>query len=247
MFAEDRLLERYLPDWLYERLHLPHGHIRRFLRRELALLPEHNRVLDAGAGEGRYKRYMGRFAYTGLDFAKGDGSWDYGDLDVVGDVLNMPFREGSFDAAVCTQVIEHVPDPLRLLQELRRVVRPGGFILLSSPLGFGEHQVPYDFFRYTSYGLRELARRADLETVRVTPMGGFFTHLATMFLAMLALLAVRTGGTRAGKVLYLPFRLLLDVLFIGALPLLAPLLDCLVPDETHTMGHCVVYRVPEQR
>jgi SAM-dependent methyltransferase len=77
-------------------------------------------------------------------------------------------------------VLEHVPDPAAALAELRRMLRPGGTLWLTVPFVGELHEEPFDFYRYTPYGLRALAERAGLSDVEVEPLTGYFTTLAQL-------------------------------------------------------------------
>ena len=68
-------------------------------------------------------------------------------------------RDGAFDAVLFTQVLEHVPEPARVLAELHRILRPGGTLYLTAPLVWELHELPHDYYRYTSEGLAPPARR----------------------------------------------------------------------------------------
>lgn len=136
------------------------------------------RVLDAGAGEGNYKRYFSKQRYCGLDLGVGDQKWDYTRLDVVGDLACLPFDAGTFDAAINIVTLEHVTDPARVLCELSRVLKAGGRLLLIAPLEWEEHQQPHDYFRYTRYGLEFLLRQAGFGEIAIEPVGGLFRLLS---------------------------------------------------------------------
>lgn len=132
------------------------------------------RVLDAGAGEGNYKSHFARQRYTGLDLGVGDAKWDYSRLDVIGDLALLPFREGTFEAAVNIVTLEHVEDPRRVLCELSRTLAGGGRLFLVAPMEWEEHQQPHDYFRYTRYGLELLLKQAGFHQIAIEPVGGFF-------------------------------------------------------------------------
>jgi SAM-dependent methyltransferase len=136
------------------------------------------RVLDAGAGEGNYKRHFSKQRYCGLDLGVGDQEWDYTRLDAVGDLAGLPFDAGTFDASINIVTLEHVTDPARVLCELSRVLKPGGRLLLIVPLEWEEHQQPHDYFRYTRYGLEFLLTQAGFAEIAIEPVGGFFRLLS---------------------------------------------------------------------
>src|SRR4051794_57770 len=81
-------------------------------------VPAGARLLDAGAGEGRYRSYFAKHRYCGVDLAVGDSAWDYGKLDAVADLTALPFRSGAFAAAVHIVTIEHLREPAAALEEI---------------------------------------------------------------------------------------------------------------------------------
>ena len=191
-----------------------------------ASLPPGARVLDAGAGEGAYKRCFPAQRYTGLDLGIGDAQWDYSQLDVLGDLARLPFRDAVFDAAVNIVTLEHVPDPARVVAEIARVLAPGGRLLLVVPHEWEVHQHPHDFFRYTRFGVEELARRAGLRVVSLEPGGGYFRLLARRLL-------------NGAQYFPLPLNLLWLVLTAPA-ALVLPLLDPLDKRRDFTLGYLAV-------
>ena len=76
-------------------------------------------VLDAGAGQCRYKKAFTHTNYIGVDLAIGDTTWDYSKLDVITNLLKLPFKSNSVDAILCCQVLEHIPEPLEFLVEFQ--------------------------------------------------------------------------------------------------------------------------------
>jgi SAM-dependent methyltransferase len=78
------------------------------------------------------------------------------------------------DVVVCTEVLEHVPNPHQVVAELSRLLKAGGALYVSVPFSAREHQIPYDFFRYTQYGLRHLFEQAGLDVEFIRPIRGDF-------------------------------------------------------------------------
>lgn len=78
---------------------------------------------------------------------------------------SMPFKNSEFDLILCTQVLEHVFEPDKFLSELRRIANAGAELVLTVPFVWDEHEQPYDFARYSSFGLKDLIQRNGWEVV----------------------------------------------------------------------------------
>ena len=92
----------------------------------------------------------------------------------------LPFSDNSFSGVLCTQVLEHVPHPGELLDENARVLIPGGRGVISLPFVWEEHEVPYDFFRFTRFGIVELLSRSGLEVEHLQADTGTAETLAML-------------------------------------------------------------------
>ncbi len=141
-------------------------------------LPAGSLILDAGAGESVYKKLFSHCNYKAIDLAVGESRWNYSNLDYVGSLHEMPIESDIFDAVLCTQVLEHLELPRESVTEMHRVLKPGGKIYLTVPMAQNEHQCPYDFFRYTSYGLQSICKHAGFQDIEVTPFGGMWVRWA---------------------------------------------------------------------
>jgi len=175
------LKRRFGETWLHP-LHLA----RRSLRAAVvAVAPRaHGRLLDVGCGSQRYRLlFPGVESYCGVDLPS--NSADNRALDAFADGLHLPFVPAAFDTVLCTEVLEHVPEPLVLMTELARVLRPGGLLLLTTPQTWGLHEVPHDYYRYTEYGLRYLAERAGLIVQAVQPTCGVWTTAGQRIISFL--------------------------------------------------------------
>lgn len=133
-------------------------------------------VLDAGAGDGAYRRHFDRFSYESADFVKLDKEYD-SEITYVGDLAELPVADDRFDLVVITQVLEHLPDPLRVLRELRRVLKPKARIWASCPLFYEEHEQPYDFYRYTRFGLAHLFEQAGYREIEIEWLEGYMATI----------------------------------------------------------------------
>ena len=110
----------------------------------------------------------------------------------------MPIESNTFDVVLCTQVLEHLEFPRESVAEMYRVLKPGGLLAMTVPMAHKEHQVPYDFFRYTSFGLRSMCSHAGFREVTVEPFGGIGVRWAYELPYLLQL--IPASGLRSGKV-----------------------------------------------
>jgi SAM-dependent methyltransferase len=121
------------------------------------------RVLDVGCGT---KPYQGLFdnvsQYVGLDIERPRSS-ERGAADVLYDGGQFPFPDNHFDSVLCSQVLEHIFDPPKFLSEIHRVLKPRGVVILTVPFIWDEHETPWDYGRYTSFGLRHLLEAHGFE------------------------------------------------------------------------------------
>ena len=153
---------------------------RLWLERELAdfaaSLPADALVLDAGAGDQRYRRFFGHCRYESTDFEQVDKA--YAPSTYVCDLAAIPVEDDRFDAVVFTQVMEHLPDPVRAVRELARVARPGARLFYSGPMHYEEHEKPFDFYRYTQFGVRHVLEEAGWRVDDLRPLDGFMSVVA---------------------------------------------------------------------
>jgi SAM-dependent methyltransferase len=148
-----------------------------FVAEQASLLPVGSRVIDVGAGEAPYRELFAAQSYLTLDRADTPHS---GSVDLNGDADSIPAEADSFDAVLCTQVLEHVAEPRNALREFHRVLRPGGLLIATVPFVWEEHETPFDYYRYTRYGIDHLVCRAGFENVEVRPRTDCFTTLAQL-------------------------------------------------------------------
>lgn len=144
------------------------------------------RILDAGAGEVRFKPYCSHLKYVSQDFGqyegKGDnkglhtGSWDTKKIDLICDITAIPEPEASFDAILCTEVLEHVPDPTMALDEFTRLLKPNGVLILTAPFASLVHFAPYHFCSgFSRYWYEHHLAKRGFEIKELTPNGDWFS------------------------------------------------------------------------
>jgi ubiquinone/menaquinone biosynthesis C-methylase UbiE len=144
--------------------------------------------LDAGAGECQFKPLCAHLDYTAQDFGQYDGTgnigmqmgtWDNSKLDIVSDITSIPRPDASFDAIMCTEVLEHVPDPVAALKELNRLLKPGGHLIITVPFASLTHFAPYHFASGLSRFFFEHHLNAmGYQNIEITLNGNYFEYLA---------------------------------------------------------------------
>src|SRR6476660_4442754 len=112
------------------------------------------RTLDIGAQNGPYANHFPH--RIALDIKRGIG------VQIIGDAQALGIGNETFDVVLCTEVLEHLPEPQRAIDEIFRVLVPGGQLLLTTRFLFPIHDAPHDYFRFTKYGLRHLLRRFEI-------------------------------------------------------------------------------------
>ncbi len=124
------------------------------------------RLLDFGCGSKPYRLLFDVDEYIGLDFENPGHPHANEQIDVFYDGKKIPFPDASFDAIFSSEVFEHVFNLPVVLTELNRVLKPGGQMLITCPFAICEHEVPNDFARYSSFGLKHILKEHGFDIVR---------------------------------------------------------------------------------
>lgn len=146
-------------------------------------------IIDIGAGECQYKKYCTHLDYISQDFSQytgeGDniglqtGKWNVNNIDIVSDITSIPVKENEFDVVLCTEVLEHVPDPVAALNEMSRILKKGGIMIITAPFCSLTHFAPYHFCDgFNQYFYNYHLERLDFEIIEMTPNGNYFEYLA---------------------------------------------------------------------
>jgi SAM-dependent methyltransferase len=142
-----------------------------------ASLAPGTRILDAGAGDAPYRELFAHCDYVTADWANSPHE-QAGRSDILASLDALPVEDASFDAVLCTEVLEHLRAPEAVLAELGRVLVPGGRLCLTVPFVWPLHEEPYDFFRYTPWALREMLQAQGFQDVEVQATSGYLSTLA---------------------------------------------------------------------
>jgi len=134
------------------------------------------RTLDLGAGSAKYKEIIKEKAaeYVTFDLVPGEN------IDIVGNILNSPFEDESFDTVISTQVLEHVEKPWIMIKEIHRILRKNGICILTAPFMVPYHPDPHDFFRYTKEGIDSLFKNEGFKVIDCNYYGQTFSVLLEM-------------------------------------------------------------------
>lgn len=209
-----------------------------FVRQSALMMPPGSLVLDAGAGTCKYKDFFSHCRYKAQDFAAYEGKEHvYGNLDYVCDITDIPVDDASFDYVVCTEVLEHLPRPDLAIAEFSRILKKGGGLILTAPLGAGIHMAPYHFYGgFTPYWYEHFLGKYGFEIEKITANRGFFKLYGQESQRFLKLL---TPQNATARLVFLPFKGLLAIWFRLAMPLICHVLDQMIEDTRFTVGFFV--------
>jgi len=144
--------------------------VRKYLARAIPYLT--GRLLDIGCGHKPYQEMIRCREYIGMEMT------DKFKPDIVGDVRNMHmFESNTFDSILSNQVLEHIDNVGQALREMQRVLKPGGYCVLTAPFIARLHGLPHDYWRFSISGLRYLLEKSGFKVEVIEAMGGYFTTL----------------------------------------------------------------------
>ena len=131
-------------------------------------------VYDVGCGSKPFSSFLsGKVkAHVGVDLS--DGFYDQGYVDKIGSAYDVPAEDGEADAVISSQVLEHLSDPHKALQETARILKPGGIFCLSFPFLYQMHALPRDYNRYSEYMMSEMFEKHGFELLEQKRLGGFW-------------------------------------------------------------------------
>jgi SAM-dependent methyltransferase len=179
--------EAFLPSWLAVVMHSTYITRRGLFDAISCFAPLlRGSILDFGCGSKPYESLFTQAdSYVGVDIQVSGHDHATSSVDVFYDGKTLPFPAGRFDAVVCFEVFEHVFNLDEVLAEIRRVLNADGQLLLSVPFAWEEHEIPYDFARYTSYGLRHVLEKNGFVVVELKKTSTYVLAVCQMFIAYL--------------------------------------------------------------
>ena len=186
-------------------------------------------VLDAGSGDGeRYKNFFNFDKYIKLDINPDSSA------DIMGSIEIIPLEGNSVDSIVSTQVLEHVKNPQKAIHEFYRVLKPGGYCMVTAPQLNELHEEPHDYFRFTKFGLEEIFSRAGFKIIVIDQRGGFWSANMQMQIRYVIDL-FRLNKIRLLRWIFQPF-----ILINGILAILLDFIDKGRANHKHALGWLII-------
>lgn len=155
------------------------SHIKKFITKSLKKYIKDKHIIgDVGCGEQPFRKMIEGFGgkYVGVDLAQNSQN----SVDIIGSITNLPVEDNYFDIILCSEVLEHVFDLEKGLKELFRSLKPGGILILTIPFNYPLHEEPFDYYRFTSYWLKEKITSIDRKILAIEKGGNEFELIATV-------------------------------------------------------------------
>ena len=199
----------------------PFYHARLGLRKAMSIFSSElkGRLLDVGCGSKPYQELFSVDDYIGLDIDN-EASRNRKIADYFYDGKTFPFNEDEYDSVLCNQVLEHVFNPDEFLSEIKRVLKPGGRLLLTVPFVWDEHEQPHDYARYSSFGLKALLDKNGFNVIGYKKIGADASTILQLINVYLYKIFVKWP---------LPIRMVITMTLMSSFNLLGIILGMLLP------------------
>jgi 2-polyprenyl-3-methyl-5-hydroxy-6-metoxy-1,4-benzoquinol methylase len=195
-------------------------------------------LLDIGCGNKPYRVWMVEKGceVTGCDIEQSSEKL----VDIICPATSIPLPDASFDTVFSSQVLEHVAEHGKMLDECYRLLKPGGYLIVSAPMFWEHHESPYDFFRFTRYGFNHLLTQRKFEVIQIKANGGKWALQGQTMLCNFNSFFIRHTGMVAKF-----FRFLYFALHIKAMVnIVYRWFDKIDFDDNNTLNFVVVARKP---
>jgi len=221
--------KRYIRNtWLFPR-HIGHIYMRKGVKRAAAYA--HGILIDIGCGHRPYESFFKDRVkkHFGADWPV---SKEKARQDITCDASALPFQNKAAETVLSTELMEHLEDPNNFLDEVARILRPGGHLLLSVPFLEPSHEEPRDFYRFTEYGLRNLLDRHGFEVIAVWERGHWWAVVLGSFIPQ----ALFSWAVRSNR-LFRPVMTLFVLPICALAQLIGYFMDHVIkPNSKYTLG-----------
>ena len=214
-------------------------------------IPNGSKVLDVGAGGCPHRKLFNHCEYFTQDFVQLSdvqiqNQAGYGKIDFVSDILNIPVPDKSYDVILCTEVIEHIPDPISAIKEISRILKTDGTLLITAPLQSGLHQEPYHFYGgYTKYWYQKFLTENNFSDINIEPNGSLYTTYFSLGLTTFkSFLEIMVEDKNLIRKLIAIFSL---IIFSPILLILNPIFSFLWESIFHRQGFTAGYHVSAKK
>lgn len=190
---------------------------KQWIKEKLLNLPSGWRILDAGAGEQQYRQYCSHLNYVSQDFSQyipennSEGlhltKWDYGKLDIISDITSIPEPDHSFDAIMCNEVFEHIADPIAAIKEFNRLLKPGGYLILTAPFNSLTHFAPHYYYTGFSKYFYEYHLPKNNFIIKEIEYNGSYFHSINLEVKRLPGVAAQYANYTSNRIEYFMLRL----------------------------------------
>jgi len=128
------------------------------------------RLIDIGCGNKPYTEWVNKVCteYIGVDIIQSDRNM----VDIICDATQITLPDASFDTVLSSQAIEHIAEHGKVINEAFRLLKPGGYFIVSAPMYWPLHEEPYDYFRFTKHGFKFLLENTGFEVKEIKSCGG---------------------------------------------------------------------------
>jgi len=208
--------------------------IRRGLLKSISQISESlkGNILDFGCGSKPYESlFINATSYIGVDIEASGHNHKDSKVDFYWDGKTLPFISNNFDGVVCFEVFEHIFNVVEVLAEINRVLKPKGSLIISIPFAWDEHEIPFDFARYTSFGITHVLNRNGFDVVSLKKTTTYFLAVAQMLIAYLYQYALPQGRFLG---------MIAQILIIFPLTVLSLIANSMLPKNYGYFCNCVV-------
>ncbi|MCX6155650.1 MAG: class I SAM-dependent methyltransferase [Candidatus Kapabacteria bacterium] len=160
-------------------------------------------LLDFGCGSKPYKNIFNVEKYIGVDIEVSGHDHKNENIDFYYDGKTLPFENETYDSAFSSEVLEHIFTPDAIISEISRVLKSGAYFLMTVPFVWDEHEVPYDYGRYSSFGIKFLLEQHNFEVVKISKTSHYIEVLFQMLNAYI--FQILFPANKILKMLLVPF------------------------------------------